>query len=54
MDDVEILEFQVTDTGIGMNQEEIQLLFKPFSQIDTSYTRNYTGTQRSPVTTNHL
>jgi signal transduction histidine kinase len=53
VDTVEVLEFQVADTGIGMNQDEIQLLFKPFSQIDTSYTRNYTGNAlpQNPINT---
>ena len=38
------LEFSVTDTGIGIAQEDIDLLFKPFSQTDSSVTREYGGT----------
>jgi len=37
------IQFDVTDTGMGMNQEELERLFKPFSQVDTSTTRRYGG-----------
>ncbi|MBL8250136.1 MAG: response regulator, partial [Candidatus Competibacter sp.] len=36
--------FQVWDTGIGMDGEGIQKLFKPFTQADQSTTRKYGGT----------
>lgn len=35
--------FSVTDTGIGIAVEDINRLFKSFSQIDSSYTRQYGG-----------
>lgn len=39
-----LLKIQVADTGIGMNKTELQKLFKPFSQADSSTTRKYGGT----------
>lgn len=40
---VELL-FCISDSGIGMSEEEIERLFRPFSQSDESITRKYGGT----------
>jgi PAS domain S-box-containing protein len=36
--------FAVRDTGIGIASDRMHLLFKPFSQLDASVTRQYGGT----------
>ncbi|KAL2174252.1 uncharacterized protein P884DRAFT_209289 [Thermothelomyces heterothallicus CBS 202.75] len=38
-----MLEFSIIDTGRGFTQEEAELIFKPFSQIDGSSTRQHGG-----------
>jgi signal transduction histidine kinase/CheY-like chemotaxis protein len=38
-----MLEYSVIDTGSGFTQEEADMIFKPFSQIDGSSTRQHGG-----------
>ena len=38
------LEIHVIDTGIGIKQEDMDKLFQPFQQIDTSLTKKHEGT----------
>ena len=39
----DMIHFRVSDSGIGINEEEISRLFIPFEQADSSTTRKYGG-----------
>ncbi len=49
-----VLEFSVSDTGIGIAPEKQALLFKPFSQVDNSDTRKHGGSGLGLSITHHL
>lgn len=42
--DGNFIEISVTDTGIGIRPEDIEKLFKPFSQLESAYSKNFEGT----------
>ena len=43
-EDRPLIQFEITDTGIGMSQRQLGRLFQPFFQSDSSTTRSFGGT----------
>ncbi len=48
------LTFTIIDTGIGLNTEQLQKIFDPFTQADSSTTRRYGGTGLGLTICRHL
>ncbi len=46
--------FSIKDSGIGINQDQLEKIFEPFSQADLSLTRSYGGTGLGTTISKHL
>lgn len=42
--DTTVVTFSVKDTGIGIPEDKLDTIFESFTQVDSSYTREYQGT----------
>jgi signal transduction histidine kinase/CheY-like chemotaxis protein/HPt (histidine-containing phosphotransfer) domain-containing protein len=52
--DALLIRFEVADSGIGIDPDKLEHLFKPFEQADASSTRKYGGTGLGLVITSRL
>jgi PAS domain S-box-containing protein len=53
-DGVSLVRFAVSDSGIGMTQDQISRLFQAFTQADSSTTRHFGGTGLGLTITKHF
>lgn len=54
IDSTGYVEIAVSDTGIGITQADLEGLFQPFTQIDSSLNRQYQGTGLGLALVKHL
>lgn len=48
------VRFTISDSGIGISEEDIKLLFRPFTQLDNGLSRQYEGTGLGLALVYHL
>ena len=53
-EDAEKIEFCVSDTGIGMTEQQLHRVFERFAQADTSISRTYGGTGLGLAISQHM
>lgn len=51
---MDFIEISVSDTGIGIKKEDMPMLFKEFSQIESAYTKSHEGTGLGLILTKRM